>query len=82
VLPRSSLTEDAGTGKQEDRPSVRPSVRLSHLSAAAVAGSEFAAVGPAGRICRSIAARPALNSNRAAVSPINAKELTQNSVVL
>ena len=62
--------------------SVRPSVRLSHLSAAAVAGSEFAAVGPAGRIYRLIAARPALSSNRAAVSPINAKELTQNSVVL
>ena len=40
-----------------------PSVCLSHPSTALAACGGFAAVGPAGRRCRSIAARPALSSN-------------------
>jgi len=41
---------------------VRPSVCPTHNSAAARRGGGFAAVGPAARRCRSIAARPTLTS--------------------
>jgi len=47
--------------------SIRPSVRLSH-PAAARRGCGFAAVGPAARRYRSIAARPALSSSRSAAA--------------
>jgi len=45
---------------------VRPSVRLSHSPAAAACGG-FAAVGPAGRIYRSIAAAAACSGRMRAV---------------
>jgi len=48
------------------RASVRLSVRLSQHSAAARRCGRFAAVGPAGRRYRSIAARPGVSSTRAA----------------
>jgi len=66
VLTLSALSADAERGLRIGTVSVRSSVCLSRLPAAASCGG-FAAVGPAGRRYRYTAARPAVSSKMRAV---------------